>query len=52
MNVSTQYQLSDVTDIRCLKTVLQRGARQIKDSIAEETKERCQGKRIHGQFTS
>ena len=37
---------------RCLRTGLQRGTRQIKDSIAEETKGRCQGKRVLRHFTS
>ena len=37
---------------RCLKTGLQRGTRQIEDSIAEKTKERWQGKRILRHFTS
>jgi hypothetical protein len=32
------------------KTELQRGTRQIKDSIAEKTKYRWRGKRMHGQF--
>jgi hypothetical protein len=35
---------------RSLKRELQRGTRQIKDSIAEKTNERWQGKRMHGQF--
>jgi len=34
----------------CLKTEVHRGRRQIKDSIAERTKERWQGKRMHGQL--
>jgi hypothetical protein len=33
-----------------LKREFQEGTRQIKDSIAEKTKERWQGKRMHGQF--
>jgi hypothetical protein len=33
-----------------LGTELQRGTRQIKDSVAEKTKERWRGKRINGQF--
>jgi hypothetical protein len=33
-----------------LKRELQEGTRQIKDSIAEKTKERWRGKRMHGQF--
>ena len=35
---------------RCLKTEVQKETRKIKDSIAEKTKERWQGKRMHGQF--
>jgi len=35
---------------RCLKTELQKETRKMKDSIAEKTKERWQGKRMHGQF--
>jgi len=35
---------------RCLKTQAQREIRKIKDSIAEKTKERWQGKRMHGQL--
>jgi hypothetical protein len=42
---STMFQTA-----RSLKRELQRGTRQIKDSIAEKTRERWQGKRIHGQF--
>jgi len=34
----------------CLKRELQRGTRQIKDRVAEKTKERWQGKWMHGQF--
>jgi len=52
MNIPTQHQPAMLQTARCLKTGLQRGTRQIKDSIAEETKEKCQGKRIHRQFTS
>ena len=33
-----------------LKTEVQRGTRQIKESIAETTKERWRGNRIHGQL--
>jgi hypothetical protein len=39
-----------VQTARSLRTELQRGTRQTKDSIAEKTKERWRGKRIHGQF--
>jgi hypothetical protein len=35
---------------RGLKRELQKGTRQIKDSIAEKTKERWRGERTHGQF--
>ena len=35
---------------RCLKTEVQRETRKMKDSIAEKTKERWQGKRMHGQL--
>jgi len=35
---------------RCLKTEVQKETRKVKDSIAEKTKERWQGKRMHGQF--
>ena len=35
---------------RCLKTEVQRETRKIKDSIADKTKERWQGKRMHGQL--
>jgi hypothetical protein len=33
---------------RSLRTELQKGTRQIKDSIAEKTKGRWRGKRMHG----
>jgi hypothetical protein len=39
-----------VQTARSLRTELQKGTRQIKDSIAEKTKERWRGKRMHGQF--
>jgi hypothetical protein len=39
-----------VQTARSLRTELQKGTRQTEDSIAEKTKERWQGKRIHGQF--
>jgi hypothetical protein len=39
-----------VQTARSLRTELQKGTRQIKDSIAEKTKERWRGKRKHGQF--
>jgi len=35
---------------RCLKTKVERETRQIKDSIAEKTKERWERKRMHGQL--
>ena len=35
---------------RCLKTEVQRGREKMKDSIAEKTKERWHGKRMHGQL--
>ena len=35
---------------RCLKTELQKETRKINDNIAEKTKERWQGKRMHGQL--
>ena len=35
---------------RCLKTEVQKETRKIKDSIGEKTKERWQGKRMHGQL--
>jgi len=34
----------------CLKTEVQKETRKMKDSIAEKTKERWQGKRMHGQL--
>jgi len=37
---------------RRLKTELVRGARQVEDSIAEKTKGRWRGKRMHGQLPS
>jgi hypothetical protein len=37
---------------RCLKTEMQRGPRQIRDSIAVKTKERWWGKMMHGQLLS
>jgi hypothetical protein len=42
----THHRLSSVTD-RNLTRELQRGTRQLKAIIAEKTKERWQGKRIH-----
>jgi acyl-homoserine lactone acylase PvdQ len=39
-----------VQTARSLRRDLQKGTRQIKDSIAEKTKERSWGKRMHGQF--
>ena len=35
---------------RCLKTEVLKETRKVKDSIAEKTKGRWQGKRMHGQF--
>jgi len=35
---------------RCLKKEIQKETRKIKDSIAEKTKERWHGKRMHGQL--
>ena len=35
---------------RCLKTEVQKERIKVKDSIAEKTKERWQGKRMHGQL--
>jgi len=35
---------------RCLKTELQKETRKMKDGIAEKTKERWHGKRMHGQL--
>ena len=39
-----------VQTARSLKKELQKATRQIKDGIAEKTKERWSGKRMHGQF--
>jgi hypothetical protein len=39
-----------VQTARSLKRGLQKGTRQIKDSIAEKTNERWRGKMMHGQF--
>jgi hypothetical protein len=39
-----------VQTARSLRTELQKGTREIKDSIAEKTKERWREKRMHGQF--
>jgi hypothetical protein len=35
---------------RCLRTEVQRETTKMKDSIAEKTKERWHGKRMHGQL--
>ena len=35
---------------RCLKIEVQRETRKMKDSIAEKTKQRWHGKRMHGQL--
>ena len=48
-NTPTHYQLNSVTDRR-FKRELQKGTRQIKDTIVEKTKERWRGKKIHGLF--
>jgi IS30 family transposase len=48
-NTQTQHRLSSVT-ARRLKTEVQRDTREIKNSIAEKTKERWHGKRMHGQL--
>jgi hypothetical protein len=39
-----------VQTARSLRAELQKGTRQIKDSIAQKTKGRWQAKRMHGQF--
>jgi len=36
---------------RCLKTEVQKETRKTKDSMEEKTKERCHGKRMHGQLS-
>ena len=36
---------------RCLKTEVQKETRKLKGSIAEKTKERWRGKRMHGQLS-
>jgi hypothetical protein len=41
---------SMVQTARNLRTELQKGTRQMKNSIAEKTKEMWRGKRMHGQF--
>lgn len=41
---------SVIQTARSLKRELQRGTRQIKDNVAEKTKERQRGKLMHGQF--
>jgi len=51
--VKTNQHITDSTMLstaRRLRRELQRGTRQIKDSIAETTKERWRGKKVHGQF--
>jgi hypothetical protein len=35
---------------RCIKIEVQRETRNLKDTIAEKTKERWHGKRMHGQW--
>ena len=35
---------------RCLKTEVQKETRKMKDSVAEKTKGRWNGKRMHGQL--
>jgi hypothetical protein len=39
---------AELQTVRCLKTAAQRGTRQIKDGIAEKTKEIREGKWMHG----
>jgi len=46
-NTPTQHLLSSVQTARCLKTEVQRETRKMRDSIAEKTKERWHGKRVH-----
>ena len=41
---------AELETARCLKTEVQRETRKMKDSIAEKTKEKWHGKRMHGQF--
>jgi len=36
---------------RCLKTEVQKETRKMKDSVAEKTKEKWQGKKMHGQLS-
>ena len=51
--VRTQQHNIDSTVLqtaRCLKTGVQRETRKIKETIAEKTKDRWQGKRMHGQL--
>ena len=36
--------------VGCLKTEVQKETRKVKDSITQKTKERWQGKRMHGQL--
>jgi len=50
-NAPTRFNSAVLQTVRCLKTELQRGTRQIQDSIAEKTKERWRGKMIHGQLS-
>jgi len=45
-NVPHIINSAELQTVRCLKTAVQRGTRQIKDSIAEKTKEIWQGKWI------
>ena len=35
---------------RCLKTEVQRETRKMKDSLAEKTKEKWHGKKMHGEL--
>jgi hypothetical protein len=51
--VSTHQHSTDsavLQTARCLKTEVQRETRKMKDSIADKTKERWHGKRMHGQL--
>ena len=51
--VTTHQHNTDSVDsqrARCLKTQIQKETRKVKDSIADKTKGKWQGKRMHGQF--
>jgi len=52
--VSTHQHSTDsavLQTARCLKTEVQKETRKMKDSIADKTKQRWHGKRMHGQFS-